>query len=71
MNWREKNKDRINANIKLVTIKQWFQENDWKVNKIVTGEWQETDERWTSYLEERTIKRAEQDKLVTIMNTKS
>ena len=55
------------AHIELAEIKKWFIDNDWKPNKIITGEWSTDDERWTSYLEERTIKRARQDELNEII----
>lgn len=45
----------------LQEIQQWFLDNDWKVNKIITKEWSETDERWIEYLMERSVKRARQD----------
>lgn len=47
----------------LEEIKRWFIDNDWKVNKIVIGEWNNTDSRWLEYLREREIKRARQDEL--------
>ncbi len=49
-------------------IKQWFKDNDWKVNKVVIGEWDKSDGRWLEYLKERTIKRARQDELNTLLN---
>ena len=52
-------------------IKQWFINNDWKVNKIVIGEWETSDERWTSYLAERTIKRNRQDEIHNLLNMNS
>ena len=55
------------ANQELNNIKAWFIENDWKVNKIVIGEWQTTDSRWLEYLEERAIKRARQDELIELL----
>ena len=45
----------------LGSIQSWFAVNDWKVNKIVIGEWKETDPRWQEYLTERQIKRNRQD----------
>lgn len=45
----------------------WFDDNDWKVNKVVIGEWAETDERWTSYIAERGVKRARQDTLLALL----
>lgn len=49
-------------------IKQWFKDNDWKVNKVVIGEWDKSDGRWLEYLEERAIKRARQDELNALLN---
>lgn len=44
-------------------IQKWFKDNDWKPNKIVAGEWQQDDPRWTDYINERSIKRTRQDEL--------
>ena len=49
--------------IELNEIKQWFSDNDWKPNKIITGEWLENDPRWLEYKQERAVKRARQDEL--------
>lgn len=51
----------------LQEIKAWFNSNDWKVNKIVIGEWETTDQRWLDYLSERAIKRARQDELIDLL----
>ncbi len=48
-------------------IRQWLADNDWKVNKVVIGEWSNTDERWQAYLTERTVKRARQDEIIAEM----
>lgn len=56
------------AKEELIYIRTWFSQNDWKINKIVIGEWETTDDRWTSYLAERAIKRARQDELLKIIN---
>jgi hypothetical protein len=45
------------------TILNWFLENDWKVNKVVIGEWEKTDERWLEYFNERQIKRTRLDQI--------
>lgn len=58
----------INTRKELQTIQKWFIDNDWKVNKIVIGEWKTTDSRWLDYLTERTIKRARQDELNKLLN---
>lgn len=47
----------------LNSIQVWLKDNDWKVNKIVIGEWETSDERWQNYLSERAIKRARQDEI--------
>ncbi len=49
-------------------ILQWLSDNDWKINKIVIGEWSTTDYRWTSYLDERYIKRLRLDEVVTLIS---
>jgi len=46
----------------LQQIRKWFLENDYKVNKVITGEWEATDPRWLDYKKERAIKRARQDR---------
>ena len=52
----------------LAQIHQWFIDNDWKVNKIVIGEWDKNDPRWLEYLQEREIKRARQDEINNLLN---
>lgn len=47
----------------LLYINTWFKDNDWKVNKLVIGEWANDDPRWLAYLQERQIKRARQDEI--------
>ena len=47
----------------LQQIKKWFLENDYKVNKVITGEWEDTDSRWLDYKKERAIKRTRQDEI--------
>lgn len=44
-------------------IHDWLKANDWKPNKVVTGEWETTDERWIAYLEERKTKRDRLDEI--------
>jgi hypothetical protein len=56
-----------NAREELAEIKKWFERNDWKPNKVITGEWLETDKRWLEYKQERAIKRARQDELNTLL----
>ena len=45
----------------LAAIKAWLVANDWKINKVVIGEWSKDDKRWTDYLAAREEKRARQD----------
>lgn len=47
----------------LKQINIWFQENDYIPNKIITGEWETTDKRWTDYLKERQTKRIRRDQI--------
>ena len=51
----------------LTGIQQWFVDNDWKPNKIITDEWTTDDPRWIQYLSEREIKRARQDEISALM----
>ena len=55
------------ATQELNNIKAWFIENDWKVNKIVIGEWTTDDQRWLDYLSERAVKRVRQDELIDLL----
>ena len=50
--------------VELGEIRKWFSQTDYIPNKIVVGEWEETDERWISYKEERIKKRARQDEIM-------
>ena len=61
--------NKVNIKKELAEIQKWFFDNDWKINKIVIGEWTKDDERWTTYLEERQIKRNRQDELNQILNS--
>ena len=54
-------------NNELRQIKKWFEANDWKVNKIVIGEWEKSDPRWLDYISERAIKRTRQDELHSLI----
>lgn len=51
----------IEKELKQINI--WFQQNDYIPNKVLTGEWEATDKRWTDYLKERAAKRKRQDEL--------
>lgn len=56
------------ARAELEQIRLWFSQNDFKPHKIITGEWQVTDPRWSEYLTERQAKRSRQDELNKIIN---
>jgi len=47
----------------LIGIQQWFIDNDWIPNKVITREWEEDDERWITYLADRRIYRHRQDEI--------
>lgn len=48
----------------IAIIDKWLKQNDWKVNKIVIGEWQVDDDRWIDYLNNRFDKRKRRDELI-------
>lgn len=55
--------------VELGEIQKWFASTDYIPNKVVVGEWQETDERWIAYKEERARKRTRQDEILKEMGT--
>jgi hypothetical protein len=48
-------------------ILQWLADNDWKVNKVVVGEWTKEDQRWIDYLNERQEKRNRLDQILELL----
>jgi hypothetical protein len=48
-------------------ILQWLADNDWKVNKVVVGEWTKEDQRWIDYLNERQVKRNRLDQIEDLL----
>ena len=58
---------KIKHSQELNEIQKWFSDNDWKINKIVIGEWTTDDPRWQEYLKERTIKRKRYDELKAVL----
>ena len=48
----------------LYEIEMWLGANDWKVNKVVVGEWSNDDPRFTEYLSQRLIKRNRRDEIL-------
>jgi len=62
----EQEKDQQEKELKEINV--WFQQNDYIPNKIITGEWQSSDPRWTEYLKERQTKRKRQDELKQLLN---
>lgn len=53
--------------VELGEIKEWFSATDYIPNKVMVGEWEDTDPRWLAYKEERTRKRARQDEILKEM----
>jgi hypothetical protein len=51
----------------LKDIQRWLNANDYKVNKHLLGEYQDNDERWTSYLQARQDKLARYNELEAII----
>lgn len=45
-------------------IDKWLADNDWKVNKIILKEWEETDPRWLDYVSKREIYRKRRDEAI-------
>ena len=58
------------AAVKKKAALKWLSDNDWKVNKRTLGEWEETDERWLSYLAMREKVRADIDEADKVLNEK-
>ena len=44
-------------------ILQWLADNDWKVNKVVVGEWDSNDARWVEYKQQRASYRKRLDEI--------
>lgn len=57
------------AKLELQDIQLWFEKNDWKINKIVVGEWTTDDPRWIDYINERSSRRVRQDELNELINS--
>lgn len=55
-------------NDELISITQWYKDHDYYPNKIITGEWLSTDQRWIDYLAERLVKRARYDEICELLN---
>lgn len=60
-------KQRQAAEKEQADILQWLADNDWKVNKVVVGEWEATDPRWVEYLNERKAKRSRLDDINNLL----
>lgn len=55
------------ARLELDEIQVWFAKNDYIPNKIITGEWETSDERWRTYLADREVYRHRQDELKELL----
>lgn len=61
---QEKAADALAAkNKRLTEIQKWFNNNDWLINKVYLGEWDESDPRFVEYLEKRAQLRKEHEEL--------
>jgi hypothetical protein len=57
----KKEQDKVVAKAKIIEEQQeilkWLQDNDWIINKVFLGEWQEDDTRFVEYKKQRLLKR--------------
>lgn len=60
----QKDKENIKQK-RLKEIAKWLNDNDWKVNKVFLGEWEQDDPRWLEYLDKRAQLRAEHEILTS------
>jgi hypothetical protein len=51
-------------------IIKWLQDNDYKVNKIVVGEWKTEDARWIEYVERRKVFIARLNEVLELLKPK-
>jgi hypothetical protein len=61
--------DKVLLAIERDKIKQWLTTNDYKVNKVVVGEWTETEPKWLEFLEQRKIKVARLNEILELFKT--
>jgi hypothetical protein len=54
---------KVDLENELLQIKKWFLENDYKVNKVFIGEWQQDDARWVEYKQQRALYRKRLDEI--------
>jgi hypothetical protein len=54
---------KVDLENELLQIKKWFLENDYKVNKVFIGEWQQDDTRWVEYKQQRALYRKRLDEI--------
>lgn len=48
-------------------ILKWLADNDWKVNKIIVGEWAKDDPRWIEYITQRQEKRTRLEQIESVL----
>ena len=58
-----KKEEKTKLRNELKEVEDWLTKNDWVPNKILTGEWEETDKRWITYLADRKVYRHRQDEI--------
>ena len=56
-------KQKVKYKVELENINKWLKKNDYIINKVFLGEWEENDPRFIAYKQERAIKRARLDEL--------
>lgn len=64
---KEEYKKYLKAKHEKRIILKWLADNDWKINKIVIGEWTVNDTRWIEYLNERFVKRQRLDEVSALL----
>lgn len=61
---------KLNAQqIRRDALLKWLADHDYIINKIVLGEWSETDPRFITYKEERQQVREKLDEIETLINS--
>ena len=61
----ELNKNAYLAELRV--LQQWLNDNDYKVNKHLLGEYADDDERWTTYLQDRQVKLSRYNELEQLL----
>lgn len=62
--------DKVLLAIERDEIKKWLTDNDYKVNKIVIGEWTVSSTQWMEYLDQRQKKVARLNEILELLKPK-